>query len=97
MYVIRSMSTTDAMPGCAPTPYHIYLLKPEKRARAYWARNTIDAATFDSIDEAKAHGEAVLPHEPFDIVPRRDQDVPTYWEARAGGCRARVIGNAIEH
>lgn len=35
MYVIRSMSTTDATPGNNPTPYHIYLLKPEKRLGAY--------------------------------------------------------------
>lgn len=97
MYVIRSMSTTDAMPGQAPTPYHLYLLKPEKRVRAYWARHQMDAAKFDTIDAALAHGEQALPHERFDVVPCRDRDVPTYWEARAGGCNARVIGNAIEH
>ena len=97
MYVIRSMSTTDATPGNNPVPYHIYLLKPEKRFGAYWARFQIDAATFDTIDDALTHGEHALPHEIFDVVPRRDRDVPTYWEARAGNCRARVLGNAIEH
>lgn len=97
MFVIRSMSTTDATPGNNPTPYHIYLLKPEKRMRAYWARNQIDAATFDTVDEALAHGEQALPHQTFDVVPCRDRDVPAYWEARAGGCRARVINNAIEY
>lgn len=97
MYVIRSMSTTDATPSNNPTPYHIYLLKPEKRVGAYWARHQIDAATFDTIDAAMAHGDLALTDKRFDVVPRRDSDVPTYWDARAGNSRARVIGNAIEH
>ena len=54
-----------------------------------------DVMQFDSIDDALAHGAAVLGDERFDVVPVIDLDLPTYWDAREGNPRARVIGTEI--
>ena len=96
-YLIRSMTTTGYAPqyNQYPEPFHVYLLKPEKRIRAVWSRYCGDAQLFDSIDDALVHGAAVLGDERFDVVPVIDLDLPTYWEARAINHRNRVIGTEI--
>ena len=96
MYVIRSMSTTDACRDQPITPYHIYLLKPEKRIGAYWARHQIDAAKFDTVEAALEEGARCLRGDTsFDVVPQNDSQVPTYWDARKGNYRNRVIGTEV--
>ncbi|PZR93546.1 MAG: hypothetical protein DI537_10545 [Stutzerimonas stutzeri] len=95
MYVIRSMSTTDATPREEPVPYHIYLLKPEKRARAYWSRDKSDAAMFPTPEEAQAHAEQALSNGCFDIVPCRDEDLPTYWDERTRRAKERFLNNVM--
>lgn len=94
-FVIRSMSTTDAVPGQPIEQYHIYLLKPEKRAGAYWRQDMIDAMRFDSVDEALEHGKAALRDDRFDVVPSTGAGVPTYWDARKADYRSRVIGSVV--
>ena len=96
IYVIRTMSTTDMRPGQPPVPYHVYLLKPEKRGSAYWRRDTIDAIRFASVGEALEHGNLCLSDKRFDVVPLADQGVPTYWDAREGDYRGRVIGTTVQ-
>jgi hypothetical protein len=59
MYVIRSMSTTDANRAEPITPYHLYLLKPEKRIGAYWTSSKFDIATFATIDAALEQARAL--------------------------------------
>jgi hypothetical protein len=79
-YVIRSMTTTnfDGRAGSI-RPYHIYLLPREKRFGAYWS--TVGAMTFDSPQEAEAEAARSLPDsDRVNIVPERDQDIPTFWE-----------------
>lgn len=95
-YVIRSMSTTDASYGQKPEPYHIYLLKPERRGSAYWSTSCVDRATFDSIEAAVKHGREALDRDTFDVVPQNDSAVPTYWDARSGkNSRSRVLGTEV--
>ena len=94
-FVIRSMSTTDAVPGKPIEPYHIYLLKPEKRAGAYWRRDTVDAIRFDSTEAALEHGRLSLRDDNFDVVPLGDDTVPTFWDARRADYRSRVIGTEV--
>lgn len=102
-YVIRSMTTTDATRDNAPVPYHVYLIKPEKRRGAYWCRCSSDIATFDSIEAAQAEIDRSLPqrevYEPLqDIVPQDDRAVPTFWDARRDqglDVRRRVIGTEV--
>lgn len=103
-FVIRSMSTTDYVigrpgyPAQQPVPYHIYLKRRELRSGAYWTTFMPDVATFDSIEDAIAHGKASLRDERFDVVPFAPNDsvrVPTYWDARKGNYKNRVIGETI--
>lgn len=59
-FVIRSMSTTDYVcaghgrPEQKPEPYHIYLVKPENRAGAWWRNWIGDAMKFDTMEAAQA-------------------------------------------
>ena len=78
-----------------PEPFHVYLLKPEKRIRTCWSRYCGDVQLFDSIDDAFVHGAAVLGDERFDVVPVIDHNLPTYWAVRANNPRDRVIGTEI--
>ena len=61
-YVIRSMSTTDFEPySHEPVrPYHIYLMRPELRGRAYWS-DLGDAQRFDSYRKAEARSVVCSP------------------------------------
>jgi len=62
-FVIRSMSTTDftlpyrsggkIVPGQKSTPYHIYLMRPEKRVGAWWSTSPIDRQVFETEAEAQ--------------------------------------------
>jgi hypothetical protein len=83
-YVIRSMSTTDFEPySHEPVrPYHIYLMRPELRGRAYWS-NLGDAQRFDSYRKAEAEERRLFPEDDrrtANIVPEDDRAYPTYWE-----------------
>jgi hypothetical protein len=99
-YLIRSMGISPylvASRGWEPQPYHTYLLKPERRwpRQQLWSVYCGDVQQFDSVDDALAHGAAVLDDERFDVVPVIDLDLPSYWDAREGNPRARVIGTEI--
>ena len=97
IYVIRSMSTTDMRPGQPIEQYHIYLLKPEKRAGAYWRRDKIDAMRFDTVEAALEHGSVALRSDQrFDVVPFDDAGLPTYWDVRKPDYRGRLIGGTVE-
>jgi hypothetical protein len=90
-YLIRSMTITPWY-----EPQHTYLLKPEKRHRAIWSvYSTFDVMLFDSVEDALAHGAAVLGNDRFDVVPVIDLKLPTYWEVRKGNRRSRLIGTDI--
>jgi hypothetical protein len=54
-----------------------------------------DVMAFDTIEDALAHGAAALKDDRFDVVPRLDSKVPTYWDARKNHPGARVIGAEI--
>lgn len=92
-YLIRSMSTTDYVPagrGCPeqkPVPYHIFLLKPEKRGGAWWTKSLLRAEimTFDSEEEAVAERDRLFANDPYtkpQVVPVDQRGVPSFWEAR---------------
>lgn len=93
MYVIRSMSTTDASFGRKPEPFHTYLRTEHLRSFAYWSTSKLEAATFETIDAALAHGETALGQDKkFDVVPVDDSQVATFWDARDPDYNLRVIG-----
>lgn len=96
MFLIRSMSTTDARPGVEVKAYHIYLLKPEKRVHAYWRQDKIDAMRFETVEAALEHGGMALRKEDrFDVVPVDDSSLPTYWDVKNADYRSRVIGTEV--
>lgn len=101
-FVVRSMTTTDYRPqyGQLPSPYHVYLLKPERRIGAYWCASQHDVQLFDTVEAAQAEIDRCLKrhfsYEPlYDIVPQDDRAVPTFWDARKGESRKRVINTDI--
>lgn len=103
-FVIRSMTTTDyriGKYGQQPKPYHIYLMKPECRSGAYWNAGGPDIMTFSTIEAARSEIDRCLPrkasYEPlFDIVPKNDALIPTFWDTREQhGNNARVINDQI--
>lgn len=96
MFLIRSMSTTDARPGQPIVQYHLYLLKPEKRAGAYWRQDKLDAIRFESVEDALKHGSLCLKDDRFDVVPFDDSQVPTYWDVRKPDYRSRMLGTEVE-
>lgn len=93
-YVIRSMSTSDWNGRDPVVPYHIYLLKPERRAGAWWTRSFLrsDVMTFDTLEEAQeelARCQAITDerNKEFNfkptfgqIVPEDARGLPSYWE-----------------
>lgn len=96
MFLIRSMSTTDARPGVEIKAYHLYLLKPEKRVGAYWRQDKLDAMKFETVEAALEHGGQVLRKgDLFDVVPFDDSGLPTYWDIKNGDHRSRVIGTEV--
>lgn len=85
-FVVRSMSTTDYVPGGQghpaqqPQPYHIYLMPAAQRARAYWGGEHC-AQLFGS--EADAHAEAERAGiARFQVAPLGADalGLPAYWE-----------------
>jgi hypothetical protein len=80
-YVIRSMSTSDWNGRDPVVPYHIYLMKPEKRRGAYWSTYMLDAMKFDSIEAAEAewHRSRIDGRGRTDIAPI-NHPVPV-WDA----------------
>ena len=91
-FVIRSMSTTNyqmayrsggmVIPEQKPQPYHVFLMRPEDRRRAYWNRCCDQAMPFRSKEDAEAEAlkEGLTS---FDIVPANFADIgiPAYWES----------------
>jgi len=83
MFVIRSMSTTDAVPGQQVKPYHIYLRREELRAGAWWG-GAHEAMKFATHAEALDY-VARRPSLTYAEVASDDADargLPTYWENR---------------
>ena len=76
-------------------PYHKYLLKPEQRPRPQqlWSMYCGHVLQFETIDDALAHGAAVLGDDRFDVVPVLDMSLPT--DVREDNPRARLIGTEI--
>ena len=82
-YVLRSMTTSDydyRRPLTPVVPYHIYLLPPEKRRRAYWTRFVGEAMKFASPQEAEAEERRSLSDVRANVMPERDGEYPTYWD-----------------
>lgn len=81
-YVIRSMSTTDYVVGSPDkvVPYHVYLLPPEERCRAYWS-TAFRAQKFATPQAAQAEADR-LKLNGGQIVPA-DFDGPDYWDLDA--------------
>lgn len=59
MFVIRSMSTTDWNGRDPVVPYHVYLMKPEHRAGAYWTTYGQQIMRFDTMEEAEAEWKRI--------------------------------------
>ena len=74
-------------------PYHKYLLKPEQRRPQQLWSMYCGVLQFETIDDALAHGAAVLGDDRFDVVPVLDMSLPT--DVREDNPRARLIGTEI--
>jgi len=63
MFVIRSMSTTDwnNYSRDPVVPYHVYLMKPEHRAGAYWTSFGRQIMVFATVEEAEAEWLRLFP------------------------------------
>ena len=59
MFVIRSMSTTDWNGRDPVVPYHVYLMKPEHRAGAYWTSYGRQIMHFDTLEAAEAEWKRI--------------------------------------
>lgn len=60
-YVIRSMSTSDWDGRNPVIPYHIYLMKPHRRAYAWWTASGDDIMHFDTLEAAEAEWRKLWP------------------------------------
>ena len=95
-YLIRSMGTSPHLVAShgEEQPYHKYLLKPEqRRPQQLWSMYCGHVLQFETIDDALAHGAAVLGDDRFDVVPVLDMSLPT--DVREDNPRARLIGTEI--
>jgi len=61
MFVIRSMSTGDWNGRDPVVPYHVYLMKPEHRAGAYWTSFGRQIMVFATMEEAEAEWLRLFP------------------------------------
>lgn len=96
-FLIRSMSTTDYDPRSNQPviPYHIYLMSPEKRGRAYWSRSKADAAIFPTEAAALAERARILrPGDRSEVTPFDDSGLPTYWESQKAREDAKKVAAA---
>lgn len=82
-YIIRSMTTTDyTMHNPIVRPYHIFLLKREKRSGAFWSTSLRDAQTFatqeEAIEEINRYNLSSAQIVPAD----QPNQLPAYWDWR---------------
>jgi hypothetical protein len=102
-FVIRSMSTTDyvvasrGQPAQKPVPYHVYLMRPELRSRAWWNRSMHDAMKFDTHAEALDYVEArfdALKDAEISAVDADTRGLPTFWDNQLARTEARLRAQA---
>jgi hypothetical protein len=60
-----------------------------------WSMYCGHVQQFETIDDALAHGAAVLGDNRFDVLPVLDMSLPTHRDVREDNPRARLIGTEI--